>query len=560
MSRRIRILMAAHLRIQRANIIPDAIAGLTFAAVNVPQGMAQALLANVNPVLGLYTLVVATPVAAVFTGSTFMNVSLTSALSVTAGSILVAVPPEQRVSVLVTLTVFAGAIQLILGLLRMGWLTRFIPYSVMTGFINGIAVLIILGQLGDLTGYRSSAPNKLLQSVDTLTHPAQFDLRTLAVGVGTILLIVFLLRTRLRQAAMIIGVVAVSIPISLLRPGEFRTVGDIAAISRSLPHLALPAPIFSLQLLTSAAALAIVGLVQAAGVSRSYPNADGSFPDASRDFLGQGIANVATSFIQGVPAGGSMSGTAVVVGAGARSRWANIFGAIFVAIIVVACASLVALIPMAALAGLLVIVGVGSLQIPQAITVARTGLVSAIAMAITFIAVLVVPLQYAVFAGVGIAALLALVQDSNQVRVVQVVFGPDGSAEERPVPARIPNDGVTVLMIYGSLVFAAAAALDKILPVVDSDTCRAVVLMTLRGRAEVGSTFMDVVRRYALLLRSQGGKLMLSGVGPELMYQLERTGTLGVLGADNVFQAGSRFFASTQTAARAGEDWLAGTV
>ena len=245
----------------------------------------------------------------------------------------------------------------------------------------------------------------------------------------------------------------------------------------------MPSPTLSLQLLTSAAALAIVGLVQAAGVSRTYPNADGSFPDASRDFLGQGIANIATSFIQGVPAGGSMSGTAVVVGAGARSSLGQHFRRIFVAVIVLVCAPFVALIPMAALAGLLVIVGVGSLQIPQAITVARTGLVSAIAMATTFIATLVIPLQYAIMVGVGISLVLALVQDSNRVRVVRIIFRSDGEAEEAPAPAHLATNQAIALMIYGSLTFAAATALEKILPVVDHDTSCAVVVLTLRGRA-----------------------------------------------------------------------------
>ena len=183
--------LIARLRPRRADLLPDAIAGLTFAAVNVPQGMAQALLAGVNPVLGLYTLMVATPLAAVFTGSVYMNVSLTNALSVTAGSVLGPVAPQDRLGILITLTLLAGIFQLVLGLLHLGWLIRFVPYSVMTGFINGVAVLIILGQLGDLTDYRSRQPNKLFQAVDTITHPLQANPGTLVIGVLTILLIAF---------------------------------------------------------------------------------------------------------------------------------------------------------------------------------------------------------------------------------------------------------------------------------------------------------------------------------------------------------------------------------
>ena len=85
------------------------------------------------------------------------------------------VAPQDRLGILITLTLLAGIFQLVLGLLHLGWLIRFVPYSVMTGFINGVAVLIILGQLGDLTDYRSRQPNKLLQTVDTITHPVQVD-------------------------------------------------------------------------------------------------------------------------------------------------------------------------------------------------------------------------------------------------------------------------------------------------------------------------------------------------------------------------------------------------
>ena len=129
----------------------DLLAGLTFALVNIPQSMAHALLAVVNPVLGLYTLMLAIPVGALFTSATFMNVSTTSALAVAAGDTLINYPSQTRVSVLVTLVLLIGIFQVALGLLRLGWLTRFIPFSVMTGFMTGVAVLIIIGQLGDFT-------------------------------------------------------------------------------------------------------------------------------------------------------------------------------------------------------------------------------------------------------------------------------------------------------------------------------------------------------------------------------------------------------------------------
>jgi len=124
-------------RINTAALSVDLVARLTFALVNIPQAMAYALQAAVNPVFGLYTLMLATPVEALFTSATFMNVSTTSALAVAAGDTLIAYPSADRGKVLVTLVLMIGVFQVALGLLRLGWVTRFIPFSVMTGFMTG---------------------------------------------------------------------------------------------------------------------------------------------------------------------------------------------------------------------------------------------------------------------------------------------------------------------------------------------------------------------------------------------------------------------------------------
>ena len=156
------------LKPERRYLASDLIAALTFAVVNVPQAMGHALLAMVNPVLGIYTLMVAVPVGAIFSSSVFMNVSTTGALSVAAGVVLLEFPAGQRVEALVVLVLLVGAMQGLAGLFRMGFLIRFVSNSVMTGFLNGVAVLIILGQLSDLTGYQSAFSNRVAQALDLL--------------------------------------------------------------------------------------------------------------------------------------------------------------------------------------------------------------------------------------------------------------------------------------------------------------------------------------------------------------------------------------------------------
>jgi SulP family sulfate permease len=158
------------LPMDRNHFVADAIAGLTFAVVNVPQAMGNAVLATVNPVAGLYTLMIATPVGALFTGSVFMNVSTTGALSVAAGDALVNYSGDQKTAALITLALLIGVFQLAAGLLRLGSLIRFVSQSVMTGFITGIALLIILGTIPDVTGYTSSFNSEFLKLADTILN------------------------------------------------------------------------------------------------------------------------------------------------------------------------------------------------------------------------------------------------------------------------------------------------------------------------------------------------------------------------------------------------------
>jgi sulfate permease, SulP family len=536
----------------------DLAAGLTFAIVNVPQAMGHALLATVNPVYGLYTLMIATPVGALLTSSVYMNVSTTSALSATLGSALATIQGAPVESVLVTLVLLAGAFQLVLGLFRMGWLVRFIPNSVMIGFLNGVAVLIILGQLGDLTGYKTSGANKVAQTVDLLTHVQQIDVPSLATGLLTILVIAVALRTRFSRMALVLGLLATTALVALLQPESVRLVQDIATLPTTLPRPSVPDITLLPQVVTAAVSLAIVGLVLGAGVSQAYVNPDGKYPDSSRDFLGQGAANVATSFFGGIPAGGSVSGTGLAVSAGATTRWANIFAGLCVAVLILVFRPLISLVPMPALAGLLVVIGVQSLRIDDARTVWQTGHLTGAAMGLTFVGTLLVPLQYAVFTGVAVAVMVNLFQDANQVKIVEVIPVPGGFPIEEHVPAQLPSDKVTGLLIYGSTAFAAAGTLEASLPALDN-TQHAVAILGLRGRAEIGSTFLSVLRRYAEELRARDSRLMLVGVDPVVMDQLRRTGTLAALGKENVFPWDKQFGGPMNRAIEAANAWLTET-
>ncbi len=546
-------------KINRATVSADLVAGLTFALVNIPQSMAHALLAFVNPVLGLYTLMLATPFGALFTSSTFMNVSTTSALAVAAGDTLITYPTESRVSVLVTLVLLIGIFQIALGLLRLGWITRFIPFSVMTGFMTGVAVLIIIGQLGDFTGYYSTESGKIFQLADLVLNRKLVELATLAIGLLTILLIYGLGATRLSKFSLVFALVLASGTAILLNQvlgSDIKLVKDIAEVPQALPSLVLPDLKLVLRLIIPAIAIGIIGLVQGAGVSQAFPNPDGKFSSVSRDFFGQGVANLAAGFFGGIPAGGSSSGTALMISAGARSRWANIFGGIAVAIVVLLFANLVELVAMPALAALVIVAGVQMINKNAIQTVWQTNKIARTIMLITFISTLVMPLQFAVLLGVAISILLAVFQQSNTIRVVEWAMVDGGWPVERPVPKQLESGRLAVLYVYGNIFYAAAKTLENNLPAVEGAS-RAVVILLLRGYDDVGSTVNEVFRRYTQSLQANGSKLILAGISPALRDQFRRTGFLSQIGEENIFLATETIGEAGNAALKAARDWLA---
>ncbi len=540
---------------QRRNVVADAVSGVTFAVVNIPQAMANALLAGVNPVLGLYTLMVATPIGAIFTSSVYMNVSTTSALSVAAGDALLGVPGPAKTANMAILVLMVGVIQLLAGFFRLGSLLRFVSRSVMVGFISGVAALIILGQIGDFTGYNSVFQNKVLRLADLILHLGQVHWPTLLLSLLTMLTIIGVSYTRFSKVSMLIGLVVATALAYLVQPEGVSYVGDIAVIPEQLLDFDLPDFLLAPSLIPSAIAIAIVGLVQGAGVSQNYPNPDGKFPNMSRDFVGQGMANVATSFFQGIPAGGSMSGTALTVGSGARTRWANIFAGLFVIPLVWLFSDLVDLVPMSALAALLVVVGYQSFKPDDVKDVWHTGKIPATAMSLTFAATLILPLQFAVFVGVAVSVLLHVFRSSNKVRLVEWVPVEDGFPLEQDAPAQLRSEEVIVLFAYGSLFFAAAVNAEARLPQV-GDARRPVVILALRGRDEFGSTLIAILTRYAQAIQANGGRLILTGLDENAYAQLQRTSALKIIGEENIFLAEAQLGMAMNKALAEAHRWL----
>ena len=265
--------------VDRKTLGADFSAGLTTGIAAIPDSMASALLAGINPLTGLYTMIVATPVGALFTSSAMMHVSTTSALSLAVGSSLIGVPADMKAQAVFALAFMVGVIQIAMGVLKMGYLVRFVPHSVMTGFLNGVAVLIVLGQLPDFTGYRSAYANSIGRALDTALNFRSMVLPIVLVGLTTILLMVLLGRIkRVSQYSLVLAMAGASLLAALPSFDVVPLVGDVTTVPNALPGFRLPGFSLLVDLIVPALALSIIGLVQGQGSLRGTPTRTASSP------------------------------------------------------------------------------------------------------------------------------------------------------------------------------------------------------------------------------------------------------------------------------------------
>ena len=540
----------------RNRLVPDLIAGLTTGIADIPDAMASAVLAGANPVYGLYAIMVGKPVGGLLTSSQFMTLAATSAMALTAGSALSGYSGEEYGQALFTLTLLVGLFQVVAGLLKLGRLMRFVSNAVMIGFLTGVSALVVLSQLGDLSGYSSEYSNKVLQALDLLLHLGQVQAQTLTIGLLTIILILAFDRTRLRNFSMLLGMLIASAAVVVFGWEAVDQVGDVAQIPGGLPLPAWPVLSLAPELIAPAVSLAIIGLVQGAGVSKAYPNPDGTYPDISRDFTGQGAANVVAGLFQGMPLGGSVASTALNVSAGARSRWANVFAGLVIIVAVLLFSRAVSLVAMPAMAALLIVAGVQSIKREEFLDVWDIGWGSRLVMVVTFVLTLTLPVQYAVLAGVVLSVLVYLVSSAQDVRLMQIIANPDGTYREQPVPAQLTSNSVTILHAYGNLFYAGAYKLEDLLPL-PKDTQRPVVILRLRRSDSISSTLINVLEHYEAQLKACGGKLMLAGVSPRVKEQLDVTETTrDVLGNEDIFLATENIGEATKLALETAQAWL----
>lgn len=536
-----------------AAIRREGIAGLTVAVGSVPSGMAGGILAGVNPIYGLYANMFGPLVGGIFSSTQLMVINNTSAISLVAGQSLIGIPSGDRESSLFLLVILAGVFAALFGLLRLGRMTRFVSYSVMTGFLAGIAGVLVLSQLSTVTGYEPEGSNRIAQVVDLLQNTDKVEIAPLAVASVTLLIASLLRYTRLRIAASLLAIAIPSAAVAFIQPGIVKIVSDLGRVPGVVPMPALPSlSNLSLDVFTGALSLALVILVQGAGVSQIVPNPGGSRRSISHDFTAQGVANIVTGFFRGLPVGGSLSGTTLNVVSEAGSRWSSISAGLWTAVIVIGFPGLIAHVALPALGGLLVLIAFQSIRPSDVAVVWRSGWRSRLAAGITFGATLILPIQLAMGLGVAISGLLYIIRASSDVSIVELVERPDGRIEERKPPRYLPANRVIVLDVYGHIFYAGARILERLLPMPKAGHEHPAVILRLRGRTGLGATMADVLSSYYDKLEKVDGRLYLTGLSETVQREVIGMGRLRL----RAYRATSILSESTRKALTDAQAWL----
>ncbi|HEX9116510.1 MAG TPA: SulP family inorganic anion transporter, partial [Anaerolineae bacterium] len=460
----------------------------------------------------------------------------TASLLMFAALIGVAQPGSPRyIAAAGLLAVMVGVFRLLLGLARLGMLVNFVSDSVIIGFTTGAAVLIWASQLGALLRLKIPASTSLTATVQAAVRQAgATHLPSLALGVAAVLLIAALRRVDRKLPGPLIAIVlgGIGVVVFGLAASGIQVLGPVQA---GLPPLT-GLPLFDLDLIgqLAGAALAIgsIGLVEAMSAARSLASQTGQRLDSNQEFVGQGLSNIACGFFSGCAGNGAFSRSALNYDAGAQTPMASVFSGVFVLIAALLLAPLAAIVPKAALAGVLIMIGYGMIDRKEIVRIWRGAPGDVLIMLITFVATLLLPLQLAVLAGILISFAVYIVRTSVP-RVVPVL--PDENYRHlvrRPGLPVCPQ--LAVFDLLGDLYFGAVSNVERTIDEqLNAHPGQRFVLLRMQSVNQCDISGIHALESLVHRLRDRGGDLFLFRVQEPVRQIMLATGFYGHLGADH---------------------------
>jgi high affinity sulfate transporter 1 len=517
----------------------DLIAGLITAAVVIPKAMAYATIAGLPVQVGLYTVLVPMAIYALVGTSRPLSVSTTTTLAILVaaefGQVAPAGDPASLMRASATLTLLVGAILLLASLLRLGFIANFISEPVLIGFKAGIALVIVLDQVPKLMGvhiHKGTFLHDLLATLQAIPHAS---LPTLAVGIIMIVLLVGIERFFPRAPAPLI-VVAIAIAGVRLLGLQAHGVETVGEIPRGLPSLTLPD--FSLvpQLWPGALGIALMSFTETIAAGRAFATSDEPPPRPNLELAATGLANAGGALLGAMPAGGGTTQTAVNRLSGARTQLAELITAAAALLTMLFLAPLIALMPEATLAAIVIIYSIGLIKpadFRHILEIRRTEFV----WALTALAgvVLLGTLQ-----GILVAIVVSLVALAYQTAdpPVRVLGRKPGTDVFRPRSNEHPEDetfpGLLMLQVEGRVFFVNAERIAEKMKALADEAKPRVVALDFSGVPDLEYTALKMLIEAEKKQRELGVSIWLVGLNPEVLAVIQRSPLGNVLGRERM--------------------------
>ena len=519
----------------------DLVAGVTLAAIAIPEQMATARLGGFAPQIGFFAFLAGALAFAAFGGSRFLSCGADSTITpIFAGSLaLLAVSGSPEYLMLaVALALMVGLVLVVGGLFRLGWIADLLSIPVTVGFLAGISAHILISQMPAILGLPAPSGSMLVKLGRLLGQLGATNPYTLVIGLGVLAVITVSERISARIPGALIALAAASAAVMLMGLDQ-RGVAVIGTISVTWPSLAVPAISFAqaLRLLPLALIVAIVVMVQTAATTRSFPSAPGTPPDVDRDFVGVGAGSILAGLIGAFPVNASPPRTAIVSETGGHSQVAGLFAALLILALIAFGASLLRQVPDAALGGVLLFVALRIIRVNQIVAIFRQSFGEFVLIVATAAAIIVLPIEQGVAIGITLSLLHGIwsttrahVTDYERVPGTSIWWPTHPSVSGERVP------GVAVVGFQAPLSFLNAYHFRRdIMALLQVDQPPRLVVLEATGIVEIDFTAADVLRDVIHGCRAAGADFAIARLESDRAQQAAvRFGIVDLLGADHL--------------------------
>ena len=531
---------------QRGWLRPDVIAGVTVSALVVPKALGYAGIAGVPIQHGLYAAAAGAILYAFFGTSRQIATGPSSALSAVAAGALVAAGisagGDEAVQLVAAITLAAGLMFLLLAIFRMGWISQFLSKAVITGFLFGAAIEVVVGELPKITGTEIEGSNAWQKFGSWVGSLPDTDLLTLLVGVVS-LVIIFGLRFAAPKVPGALVLVVLGLLASVIFDLGGEGVALIGDVPRGLPSLALPDLDFVWDnigvIVASAFGLLLIGFSQTAGDARAFAAKHQYRIDINQESLAQGVCNVGSGLVQGIPVSTSLSASSLNDGSGAKSQVASLTTGAVVILTLLILAPLFSDLPKAVLAAIIIeAVVMGMMDVDEMRRLYRVNRPDFWIAVAAILGVLVAGVLAGVVIGV-VLSLGALIYASAVPQMPELGRRPGTQAflslDEYPDSETYP--GLLVMRFDAGLYFATADALEDGIRThaQDADPPLHTVVLDFEGVNFIDSQGTEQVGKIIALADAAGAEIRLARVKAPVQRMLERDGVMDRLGADKVY-------------------------